>query len=261
MRRYRWLWIALLLALALAPWGRWAPRWLTTLALPGRQTVPVTPPATWTPAQPPPTVTPLPTRPGGSKTSTPIPAAPTAAPTTEPTEPPPTATLAPGQTPAPTRESPTAAFGGAATATPALAPTSAPPTSSATPGPWLWLHADPAIVGPGSRVLLQVEVANEGPQAIAEAVVALSGLTLLTLAPPRANAGQVETQPGLLLWRVGALAPGAGAALELDAVVSDLVLPDGALPLRAVLTWRGGGPLVQEIALALPWAPLPAVGK
>ncbi len=253
MRRYRWLWIVLLLALALPPWGRWAPRWLTTLALPGRQTVPITPPATWTPAQPPPTVTPLPTRPGGSRTHTPIPA---------PTEAPPTVTLAPGQTPSP---SPTGALTatavGDATPTSASASPTGAPALGATPGLWLWLHADPAIVGPGSRALLQVEVANEGPQAIAEAVVALSGLTPLTLAPPRPSAGQVEAQPGLLLWRVGALAPGAGAALELDVVVSDLVLPDGALPLRAALTWRGGGPLVQEIALALPWAPLPAVGK
>ena len=251
MRRYRWLWVALLLALTLAPWGRLAPRWLATLALPGRQTVPATPPATWTPAQPPPTATPLPTRPG-SKTDTPVPAASTATPSAAPTEAAPTATLAPGQSPAPTGSPAPTRSSPAATSAPAGAP---------TPGPWLWLNAEPAIVGPGSRVLLKVEAANESAGAMPEVVITLSGLDRLAPGAPRPSVGQIEPQSGGLVWRVGDLAPGAGVALELDAVVSDLVLPDGAIPLRASLAWRGGGPLVQEIALALPWAPLPAVGE
>jgi len=258
MKRYRWLWIVLLAALALAPWGRWAPDWLTALALPGRQTVPATPPAPWTPVPAPPTVPPLPRRPG-NKTNTPTLVALTATPSAAPTEAAPTATLAPGQSPAPTDTpalaSPTFA---PASATPADAST---PAVAATPGPWLWLNAEPAIVGPGSRVLLKVEAANEGAEAMPEVVITLSGLDRLAAGAPRPSVGQIEPQSGGLVWRVGDLAPGAGAALELDAVISDLVLPDGAIPLRASLVWRGGGPLVQEIALALPWAPLPAVGK
>ena len=118
----------------------------------------------------------------------------------------------------------------------------------------------PRTVAPGMDVTLQVNVANLGTAPLNGGVVILELpdiLRDLRLAP---STGITAWQGAQLVWNLAELAPGAEAALTLQAAVSADALPDGAIAVRASLAAPASYAMTQEMALDLPWAPLPAAG-
>ncbi|MHB0856576.1 MAG: hypothetical protein ACYC5M_03280 [Anaerolineae bacterium] len=248
----RALWAALILTLAAALIQ--APAWGAPVAAPDRQTVPLTPPATWTPRPAPPTATrtvPLP------PTTLPTLPPPTAMP---PTSAPPTAALPPTDTPPPTfapthtlvHPTPTAA-----TPTPSSAPS--PTREGAIPRAWLALTGAPDLLAPGVPITLTLQVASVGNVPLENALLTLDGLAALVDPLPAPDAGRVTLLADRLTWALPALPPGESLTLLLTAHAPQDLLPSATLPLLAELAWDGP-PLQVELLLAAPWALLPDTG-
>lgn len=202
-----------------APWHRAGAEAL-------RQTVPLTPPATWTPAAP-------------------------AAPPPEPTvpQPPDHATaLPPAEEPDPV---PTA-LPGPAEPTQALPA----PSDAAAAQPWLGLSARPQIIAPGDVVTLRLELVNLGPGDLAPATVTLGPVPHLTLRP----SGSARVVAGELRWSAPRLAAGEGAVVEVQAVVGGGLLPGEEMVFLGGLAWGGAEVESNEALILAPQAPLPEVG-
>jgi hypothetical protein len=209
-----------------APWHRAGAEAL-------RQTVPLTPPATWTPAAP-------------------------AAPPPEPTIPQPpdhSTALPPAEEPDPV---PTALPGPAEPTRPAADPTQAPPASpeAAAAQPWLGLSARPQIVAPGDVVTLRLELVNLGPGDLAPATVTLGPVRHLTLRP----SGTARVVAGELRWSAPRLAAGEGAVVEVQAVVGEGLLPGEEMVFAGEVAGAGEGTESNEALLVAPQAVLPGVG-
>ena len=230
--------------------------WAAPLAAPHRQTVPMTPPATWTPVSP--TSPPKPTR-------TPPPSSPP----TDQGSPPPPAAPPSVETPG----TPAATLVGTApalTSTLALSPTSLTPAAvlvqtltqpTSAPEPRLALTADPLVVGPRSEVALRLGVRNTGKGSLEGVTVTLTEPSALRFNSVRVYGGDLRWEESQLNWDPGSLPAGAEGILEIAAVVGDDVLPDSAIPLVATLSWPGGEDVSQELVLRLPWALLPETGE
>lgn len=219
--------VALVASAALAaPWHRAGAEAL-------RQTVPLTPPATWTPAAP-------------------------AAPPPEPTVPQPpdhSTALPPAEEPDPV---PTALPGSAEPTRPAVDPTQAPPASpeAAAAQPWLGLSARPQIIAPGDVVTLRLELVNLGPGDLARATVTLGPVPHLTLRP----SGSARVVAGALRWSAPRLAAGEGAVVEVQAVVGEGLLPGEEIVFAGGLAGDGSELVSNEALLLAPRAVLPVVG-
>jgi hypothetical protein len=255
MLRFRWIGVLLLVALFSAL-GIGSAAWAVPVAVPQRQTVPLTPPPTWTRIRPSATRTPLPTRPE-SQSTTPVPQS---TPGTQSTSGSPV-TPAAQNTSAPQRtvvSSDTPLSGSSALPTSSSV---AAVTPAAPSGPWLNLSAAPLIVGPNSRVALRVELRNGSADVLSNATLLLSRPATLSFAEAHVTSGQVELKQDALVWTCGSLAGGAVGSLELEATVAPDVLPDGTIPLHATLSWAGGELFANQVTLTLPWALLPDVGE
>jgi hypothetical protein len=234
--RYRWTGVFLLVALFSAL-GVGGTTWALPVQAPQRQTVPLTPPPTWTRVRPPATRTLVPTRPEPPRSATPG----------SPSTPVPQATSVPAGAPP--------SGGATPVATPRQRTT--PQTSESV---WLWLSADPLIVGPGSRVSVRVELKNVDATALDAVTLELPAPVGLRFVDARVASGQADISEAKLTWQLGRLEPGTDALIEVTARVAADVLPDGALLLRPRLSWSEGELLGDEMALVLPWALLPATG-
>lgn len=213
--------------------------WASPLSNVHRQTMPLTPPPTWTPEQ----------QPGGSEpTAPPSPTRPEPTRPPEDTRVPPTdAPEQPADTPAPPTNTPVAAPD---------TPTPAPPVAQ----PWLYLSADPMFVGPSSEVGIRVEIANFGDAVLQTANITLTMPTLLSFVNVRTTSGQIRFEASNLILELNPVQPGGEGLLEIDVVVSADALPDAIIPMRAALNWDGGASVISDFPLVLPWAPLPETG-
>ena len=230
--------------------------WAAPLAAPHRQTVPLTPPATWTPVSP--SSTPRQT------------AAPPGSPPTDQESPPPPAAPPSVETPG----TPAATLVGTApalTSTLALSPTSLTPAAvsvetpvqpfSSGAEPRLALTADPLVVGPRSEVALRLGVRNTGKGSLEGVTVTLTEPSALRFNSVRVYGGDLRWEESQLTWDPGQLPAGAEGILEIAAVVGDDVLPDTTIPLVATLSWPSGEDVTQELVMRLPWALLPETGE
>ena len=185
--------------------------WTASLAAPQRQTVPLTPPPTWTPEAPTATATQR----------------------SAPPAPPPTATSAPDQA-----------------------------TPEPRPRPWLWLEATPDVIGPGSQVMLRVELVNVGDAPLAEAALTLSQTPLVLRELRWEPAGDdVRLEADKLVWRPRSLEAQQRAVLLISGVVPGSARPGGQVVVRAELAWPEGAPASGEVSLSLPRALLPETGR
>lgn len=277
----------LLLVLLLLALSSARSAWATLAEHALRQTVPLTPPPTWTPVRPPATPTPLPTRPVPPRPPTSVPQdtpMPEGTAILQPSAVAPN-TSVPGtdvprtivlntsvpSTPAPSTRTPGTPVLGA---TPVPGGTSIPQSTAVAPNtpvrqepavaqgqPWMWLSAAPTIVGPGVRVTLELELESVGAGSLSGASLLLAEPAALHFAQVRITQGQVNADASGVTWEPGVLESGSGAFLYVDATVADDVLPEGAIPLQALLSWPAGQLASNPIALALPWAPLPETGE
>lgn len=120
--------------------------------------------------------------------------------------------------------------------------------------------AEPMVVAPREQVVVRVELANVGGVPLRGASLTLGEPSDLHLVSVRVSRGEADVRVADIVWSPGTVEGGDGGLMEVVGVVADDVLPDGAIPLRAELSAPGLQSQVGEIALLLPWAPLPEAG-
>ncbi|MHB1295967.1 MAG: hypothetical protein ACYC4R_13340 [Anaerolineae bacterium] len=251
LHKLRALWVLVILVLAASLTH--VPAWGAPVAAPDRQTVPLTPPATWTPRPAVPTATRTPRVP---PTALPTLRPPTAQPATRvPTNVHPSATPMPTSTPQPVRittAAPTAAV-------PATAPALSPTREGAIPLPWLALGGAPDVLMPGVPVEITVRVASVGNVPLEGAVLTLDGLAALGSINSTSSGGRTTMVGDRLTWALPPLPVASSLTLTLSGTAPQALLPEAQIILHAGLSWSGT-PLKEELILAAPPVLLPDTG-
>jgi hypothetical protein len=241
-----------LICLAIGLWGELPADWARVGAEPYRQTVPLTPPATWTPV-PVPTAAVPPTR-GSQPSSTPVGSTETPLP--------PSVTLAATGTPSPPSATADRSLESSRTVQPTQAESAVSATWTLTPPPVLQLSwvVEPEVVGPGSDVVLQLVLMNTGSGALPGARIVVERPTFLYSLAWHTPVGQLWDDPEGIVWEPGELEAGEEIALALQAQVVEDLLPGASLPLQALLI-VGDAPQRVEGGLTAPPALLPDCGR
>jgi hypothetical protein len=256
------------MVISLVAAGLSLPAWGAPLAYPLRQTVPMTPPPTWTPVAPPSDPTPIPTytRPQPPEETrlpetTPVP--PTLVPTEPTTEQPPSVTPATPPTAPALAASATATWAAVAAVTPSATNGMVPPARMKA-RPWMGFTAEPFIIGPGSVVTLQLLLENLGTGIMEDPSVSLALPSELVYVSAQASAGTVQSTSPQIVWRLEAPSTSRSASLAVTIQVVPDVLPDNELHLQGRLAWSEGRDRAETVSnvvvLILPWALLPETG-